>query len=126
MQLFINIKNKILKIFFIFLKRKAKTKTARQKKDKIRAKTLKQLSAISRKRDKHKIIVELSVIVREFLKNYFGIMYEFTDEELAGEMTRRRIDKYLKKKSKRVLERLSETQYNTDHSSEELEILIKD
>lgn len=105
----------------------SKTKSpTKNKKEKIRKETLKQLKSISLKKNKQKAVSLLMPIIRNFFKSYFEIRYSVTDEELADEISRRRIDDYLKKKSQRILQRLSEVNYNLNHSDEELKLLIKD
>ncbi|GEM_PF-5539225 len=114
-----------LKIKSMFLNSKTKSPT-KKKKEKIRKEALKQLKSISLKKNKQKAASLLMHLIHNFFKNYFEIRYSVTDEELAEEISRRRIDDYLKKKAQRILQRLSEINYNLNHDDEELKMLIKD
>ena len=107
-------------------KKAQKKETKEEKKEKARSEALKKLEELKRKKNKEELLTELSAAVRQFFKNFYGIRYAFTSEELNYELDKRRIDPYLKKKAKRILDRLSETQYNIDHSEEEIKKLLKD
>ena len=119
-----NIKEFLLKIT---KKHRQKPKMpASDRKARLRKKALKQIQMLARKKDQQKILEAVSEITRDFFRQYFGVRYAFTNEELSDEMEKRRIDPYIKKKIKTVLEKLSETKYYIDHSDAELQILIKD
>lgn len=103
-----------------------KSVSAKEKRERVRAQTIKKLKLLSGQKNKADVLNELTVVLRQFFKNYFGIRYAFTSEELSDELTRRRIDPYLKRKAKKVLARLNEVEYFTDHNDEELETLLQD
>ena len=87
---------------------------------------LKTIEALRKNKDKQKLVIQLADIVSEFYRQYLGITYSFTNEELADELLRRKIDKYLKRKSVRLLQRVAEAKYNVNHSNEEINALVED
>lgn len=98
----------------------------RQKREKFRIEALRNLKALARKKNKKEIVSSMSVILRKFFKDYFAIRYSFTEEELSDELNRRRIDPYLKRKTQRILGRISETKYHDESSDEEIKTLLAD
>ena len=97
-----------------------------QKKKQARAIALKKLASISKNKDQQKTIIELQTLLHEFLKTYFTIRSAVTNEELADEIFKKKIDHYLKKKTLRVLERINEARYCLEHSNQEIKALIED
>ena len=95
------LKNKLLNKLF---PKKITNVKAQQKREKARIYALKKLPLICRKKDKKQLVTAISTLLKQFFKNYFGIRYSFTAEELKYELSRRRIDPYLKKKTRRIFE----------------------
>ena len=123
-KFFSNPKEKILR--FLLRKKQKKTISAEQKKNTARMSALKTIEALRKNKDKQKLVIQLADIVSEFYRQYLGITYSFTNEELADELLRRKIDKYLKRKSVRLLQRVAEAKYNVNHSNEEINALVED
>lgn len=111
-----------LRIFF----KKKEQKTIADKKQKLRTTAVRQLNNISKQKDQKKLIMQLHLLLREFFKQYFNLRYSFTNEELIDELTRRKIDKYLKRKTAKILDRVTEARYNTSHTNEEIKALVQD
>ena len=113
----------------LFFKKKEAKKlavTTEQKKQTLRTEALKSLIIVCKEKDQQKLIGQLHALLREFFKRYFGIRYAFTNEELIDELTRRKIDKYLKRKTAKILDRVTEARYNKEHTQEEIKALIED
>ena len=108
-----------------FKKSRQRVSVSERKKQSCTA-ALKKLKTISTIKDKQKLIDEATKLARKFFKSYFDIHYYFTNEELSDELARRKIDAYIKKKINSILERTSETNYNFNHSGEELKALLED
>lgn len=122
-------KENVISMVFRVVKRQAKKTQylpAHERKSRIKTRALKQIKGVGGKKAQEQRIESLADITRNFFRQYFGIRYAFTNEELADELERRRIDPYIKKKSKFLLERLTETRYNVDHSDEEVQTLVND
>jgi len=111
-----------LRIFF----KKKEQKTTADKKQKLRTTAVKQLNNISKQKDQKKLVAQLHLLLRDFFKQYFNLRYAFTNEELADELSRRKIDRYLKRKTAKILERVTEARYNAEHTPEELKALVED
>ncbi|MBI4141116.1 hypothetical protein HY485_04740 [Candidatus Woesearchaeota archaeon] len=109
-----------------FFATKETASATEQKKERLRTQALRQLNSLRKQKDPKKLVVQLHLLLRDFFKQYFNLRYAFTNEELADELSRRKIDRYLKRKTAKILERVTEARYNVEHTREELKALIED
>ncbi|MBI4141816.1 hypothetical protein HY484_02755 [Candidatus Woesearchaeota archaeon] len=103
-----------------------KTPVTTNKKQNLRIQALKQLNNLSREKTQKKLVTKLHILLRDFFKQYFNLRYSFTNEELIDELARRKIDRYLKRKTAKILDRVTEARYNVNHTDEEIKGLLED